>query len=166
MIVSKLAMAAAAAALLWGTGGCSAVVGDQQIDTIFRVDPNADGKFWGWSEVTIDQDPSSVDGATIGWVTLYAEEPANADLTFIKTVSGEAVTPEERTLLASKSDFPPEEPEVPLDLVYDGDIRGFFQPDAGEHTIRIEWTGSIDPAFDAWPEEGFKIRVTALIQID
>jgi hypothetical protein len=158
--------AAAVAALVGGTG-CASVIGDQEIETIFRVNPKNDGSFWGWSEVSFDEDPSQVDSAEIGWVTLHAEDPPHADLTFIKTVMGEAVTETERTPLAQQSVFPPGEDEVLLDLLYDGDIRGFVQPDEDDaHKIRIEWSGSTDPAFTAWPENGFRIRVTALIKID
>lgn len=159
------ALAAACIALAAGTG-CSAVVGDQEIDTIFRVAPGSNGTFFGWSEVSIDEDPNQVDSAKIGWCTLIAEDPPNADLTFIQTVTGESVTPEGRTPLASKTEFPPQESEVPLDIVYLDDIRGFFVPTDDRYRIRIEWTGNTNPAFTNWPENGFKIRVTALIEID
>jgi hypothetical protein len=156
----------AACLALASSTGCSAVVGDQEIDTIFRVAPQSDGSFFGWSEVSIDEDPDQVDSARIGWVTLLAEDPPNADLTFIQTVTGESVTPEARTTLASKTQFPPGEEEVPLDIVYGGDIRDFFVPTEDRYKIRIEWKGATDPAFTAWPENGFRIRVTALIEID
>ena len=146
--------------------GCSSVVGDQEVETIFRVKPRSDGSFWGWSEISIEEDPSSVERASISWCTLYAEEPPNADLVFIQTVTGEAVTDEARTVLATQSEFPPGESEVSLDILYDGDIKGFFQPVEDKHKIRIEWTGATDPSFNAWPENGFRIRVLAQIHIE
>jgi hypothetical protein len=165
-VALRAVIVGAAALGLFGATGCSSVVGDQQVETIFRVKPRTDGSFFGWSEISVDQDPSSVESASIDWVTLTAEDPPNSDLVFIKTVTGEAVTGEERTPLATKTDFPPGEPEVPLDLLYEGDIKGFFLPVEDTHKIRIEWTGATDPAFNAWPENGFRIRVIAMIHIE
>ena len=155
-----------AALLLVGGTGCSSVVGDQEVETIFRVKPRTDGSFWGWSEISVDQDPDQVESASIAWVTLHAEDPPHSDLVFIKTLTGEAVTDEERTPLATKTDFPPGEEEVALDLLYEGDIKGFFKPVDDGHKIRIEWNGATDPAFTAWPENGFRIRVIAMIHIE
>jgi len=159
--------AAFAAAVLSGLAsvGCASVAGDQEIETKFRVKPKTDGSFFGWTEISISDDPNSVDGAKLGYVTIRAQDPPNADLRFIKTVRGEAVTPEERTQLVSKSGFPAREPEVALDVDYHDDIRGFFSTDE-KHKIRVEWKGETDPTFTDWPENGFEIKVVVGVRIE
>lgn len=160
---SSLTLLALFAATL-GLSGCTAIAGDQDIETKFRVKPKSNGTFFAWTEVAIDQDPSQVDGATIGFVTVTALEPPNKDLRFIQNVVGEAVTPDGRTELVTKDEFPPKEHEVPLDVVYRDDIRPFFLGD--DHRIRLEWTGAIDPTFQDWPPDGIVVGVTARIRLE
>jgi len=101
----------------------------------------------------------SVDGASIDWATLRVDDP-HGDLTFIKNVTCEAVRDEERTKVAHGEDFPPEEPEVGLDVDYKDDIRSFFK----ESTIRLEWTGSADT--NGIPEEGYVVWVRVQVSVD
>jgi hypothetical protein len=159
------AVLAAATFSVVGATGCAAVAGDQEIETKFRVKPRGDGTFFGWTEISIDDDPNSVDGATLGFVTLRAQDPPNADCSFLASLTGEAVTPEKRTQLVSQTEFPEREPEVALKVDYKDDLRGFFTTDE-KHTIRIEWNGSTNPSFTNWPENGFEMKVVVSIKID
>lgn len=146
--------------------GCASLVaGDHEAETKFLLGPGGDGSFFGWSEITLDQDANSADRAVIFAVTLELMNPGETgDLTFIKSLSGEAVTPEKRTLVVQRQSFTPGETLAELDVLYKDDIRPFF-PDG--HTIRIEWSGQTNPAFDAWPEEGgFWIRVKVGVTIE
>ena len=159
------AILAAGTLSVLGATGCAAVAGDQEIETKFRVKPRSDGTFFGWTEISITDDPNSVDGATLGYVTLRAQEPPNADLSFLQTLTGEAVKDEERTQLVSQTKFPEKEPEVALKVDYHGDLRGFFTTDE-KHKIRIEWNGATNPSFTNWPENGFEMKVVVSIKID
>jgi hypothetical protein len=142
--------------------GCSSVAGDQEAAAKFKVLPKGDGSFFGWSEITLAQDANSVDGATIGFVRLEAKPPAT-DVTFLHSVSGEAVTSKERTLLVTKTGMPADESFALMDVVYDGDLRQFFEDG---RKIRIEWTGQTNPAFTAWPADGIWVTVTVRIRIE
>jgi hypothetical protein len=157
------ALAAIAAGMMaLSAGGCSDIAGDQDAETKFLLKPGGDGNFFGWSEITIDQDANSVDGATLRFVTLERMEGVQpGDLTFIHSVIGEAVNPESRTLLVTKTKMPAGEMTVPLDVVYDDDLRQFF-PDG--HTIRVEWNGSADTT--GLPAEGVWIRVKVRVHIE
>ncbi len=156
-----------AAALAFSSTACSSfVAGDHEAETKFLLGPNnSTGDFFGWSEVTFDSDTSQVDRATIFAATLELMNPGEAgDLTFIKSLKGEAVTPEERTLVVQRASFTPGETLAELDVVYTDDIRPFF-PDG--HTIRVEWTGQTNPAFTGWPAEGgFWIKVKVGIEVE
>jgi hypothetical protein len=156
----------ATAAVLLGalSTGCTSLIGDQEIDARFRVDPRTDGSFFGWSEVTVDDDPNSVDSVTLQWVTMRANDPPNSDLRFIAQIIGEAVKDDESELLVSKNGFPEGEPEVSLDKHYEGDLRPLFRVE--DKTIRIEWRGTINPDFNEWPENGFEIGVKASIHLE
>jgi hypothetical protein len=142
--------------------GCALVSGQHDATTEFLVDPKADGTYWGWSELTISQDASSVSGATLQFARLELPDDSPAeDLTFLQNVFAEVVTPDKREPVAKKDQFPEGEPYVPLDLLYDGDLRGFF-PDG--HTIRIEWTGARNPAVTI-PEGGLWVTVRLRVNV-
>ena len=127
------------------------------------MSPRGDGEFFGWSEITISQDVSSVDGARLQFVVLEVLDPPDVpDLTFLKLVTGEAVTPKGRTLVVEKRGMPKNEPSVPLDIVHHGDLREFFPDD---HTIRIEWAGVADVNYP-FPADGITIRVAMRVVVD
>jgi hypothetical protein len=144
------------------TIGCASISGEHDVEAKFLVDPRVDGSFHGWSEITISEDPNSVDHAKLGFVRLDAKEPAK-DLTFLQSLRGEAVTETGRTLLVTKTGMPVGEPNVALDLVYEDDIRPFFN---AERTVRVEWDGATNPAFTAWPDGGIWVTVTARILVE
>jgi hypothetical protein len=155
-IISALSILALAIA------GCGSVVGDQDAEAKFKVAPRGDGSFFGWTEITLSQDANSVDGATIGFVRLEAEPPAK-DVTFLHSVSGEAVTSKERTLLVTKTGMPADETFALMDIVHKGDLRPFFEDG---RMIRIEWTGQTNPAFTAWPADGLWVKAVVRIRIE
>src|SRR5262245_16593488 len=99
--------------------GCALVSGAHDAGTEFLVDPKSDGTFWGWSEITIQQDANSVKGATLQFARfdLPDDSPAE-DLTFMQNVLAEVVVGDQRTPVAKKDEFPKGEPYVPLDLLY------------------------------------------------
>ena len=160
---SRAVLAATSLAALALLTSCSFVAGQHDATTKFLVSPQANGTFWGWSEITISQDADSVDGATLQFARLELPEDSTAeDLTFMQGVLAEVVTPDERVAVAKKDQFPEGEPYVPLDLLYDGDLRGFF---TDGHTVRIEWTGSRNPAVPI-PEEGYWVTVRVRVNVE
>jgi hypothetical protein len=68
-----------------------------------------------------------------------------------------------RTTVGTQSSFPAGEEAVLLNQVYSGDLHPLFKD---ERTIRIEWTGSVNPAFTAWPAGGFTVRGDIQIDIE
>lgn len=159
---SRAVLAALTLAALSSTG-CALISGQHDASTEFLVSPQASGTFWGWSEITISQDASSVKGATLQFARLQVPEDSDAeDLTFLQNVLAEVVTPDQRVAVAKKDTFPEGEPFVPLELLYDGDLRGFF-PDG--HTIRIEWTGARNPSVEI-PPEGYWVDVRLRVNVE
>jgi hypothetical protein len=165
--ISRVFLAAAALAAL-SASGCGVVyAGDHDATTEFLVKPHTDGTYFGWSEITIQQDASSVKGATLVFARLEIPEDSTApDLTFIQSIFGELVIKDgetyvERQPAAQKSDMPKDETIVPLDLLYEGDLRKFF-PDG--HTVRMEWTGTRNPAVEI-PEEGYWVDVRVRVNV-
>ena len=163
--LTKSPRAVLAATLLAGLSltSCSVVAGEHDAETKFLVDPNFDGSYWGWSEITISQDAQSVDGATLQFARLELPEDSPAeDLTFLQNVFAEVVTDTQRVAVAKKDTFPDGEAFVPLDLLYEGDLREFF-PDG--HTIRIEWTGQRNPAVEI-PPDGYWVTVRIRVNVE
>lgn len=165
--ISRVFLAAASVAA-FATAGCGVVTaGDHDATTEFLVSPHADGTYFGWSEITISQDANSVSGATLVFARLEIPEDSNApDLTFIQSIFGELVIKEgdtyiERQPVAQKTDMPKDETIVPLDLLYEGDLRHFF-PDG--HTVRMEWTGTRNPAVEI-PEGGYWVDVRVRVNV-
>jgi hypothetical protein len=78
-------------------------------------------------------------------------------------VQGEAVTSQARTLIAKRDGMPKGEPNVVLDVIHEGDVRPFFEDG---HTVRIEWAGTTNPNFTAWPTGGITVNVKARIVLD
>lgn len=162
----RLGLSGAAAALLAPLSafapaltGCAALLGEEDIDAWFLLIPRSDGSFFGWTEFTLSSAPGPDDEALLRRVVLRA--PATAgDLRFLRQVTGEAVRREERTLLVTGSDFPAQDTLAPLDVVHEGGLSGFFDGD----TLRIEWSGSVDPSFPI-PAEGIRIDATVTIEV-
>lgn len=155
------------AVLALGSSACSVVSGEHEAETRFLVKPNNLATFNGWSEITVSEDPSSVDSAELRFIRLEAQDDKVADLTFIKDVTAEAAVAGVQTTVAKKAPMPPGERIVPLDRVYRGDIRQFFyKADDGDgYTVHIDWHGSVDPG-KAIPPEGIWMRVKVAITID
>lgn len=147
-----------------GSAGCAAVVGEEDVDAYFKLKPDSEGNFFGWSEITISGADPAEDDAEILQALLEAVDGAT-DLTFIQSIVAEAVTPEARTPLAEGGDFPGGESIVPLDLVHRGGIAQFFT-DAGDgdSKIRIEWTGKANPAL-TYPEDGYRVNVRIKVEV-
>lgn len=160
----RFGVPAALAALFVVPGmGCASVVGNQSAETKFLIVPKSDSSFWGWSEITVEQDANSVERATLRAVTIEEMEPATTtDLTFLQNIVGESVTTTERTKVVEKAKMPEGERLVPLTIVYKDDLRSFFEDG---HTIRIEWTGQINPAVTV-PPEGVWIKVRVVVEIE
>ena len=154
---------AAAAALAVSTSGCLAVFGGMQsTDITFPLDRKPGGNtFFAWNEITIDQDVSSITTAKLIGVTLAIEAPEGSDFSFLSAITGETVSPTGRTTLVHLDSIPAGESNVAMRIVFLGDLKPLFK-DA--HTVRIEWTGSTNPAFAAWPAGGYTIKAT--VQID
>jgi len=154
---------AATALAAMSVTGCSVVSGQHDATTELIVDPQFDGTFFGWSEITIQQDASSVKGATLQFARLELPEDSPAeDLTFVQNILAEVVTPTERQPMAKKDEMPEGESIVGLDLLYNGDLKRFF-PDG--HTIRMEWTGQRNPNV-AIPDEGFWVDVRVRVNVE
>jgi hypothetical protein len=150
-----------------GTSACAAVSGEHEAETKFLVKPSSQATFSGWSEITISQDPASVDGAELMYIRLEARDSDIRDLTFIKGVTAEATVDGVSTTVARKAPMPPGERIVPLDRVYDGDIRKFFyaDPEGDGYTVHIDWSGSVDPTKPI-PAEGVWMKVKVAVRIE
>lgn len=160
----QIASAFGASALALSPTGCFVLLGEQDAETRFLVVPRSDLTFWGWSEITVGVDTSSVESATLLAVSIDVDQPPGTpDLSFLSTVKAEAVNDAGRTTIATKNEFPPEEHSVVMNIDYGGNLKPLFK---NEDTIRIEWTGSVNPAFTAWPEGGFWIRVQIKINVE
>jgi hypothetical protein len=164
-LLGRLALLLVFGSLTLAQAGCASLVaGDHEAETKFLLGPSGDGSFFGWSTITLDEDPNAAERATIFGVTVELMNPGDTgDLTFIQSVKGEAVTSTERTLVVQRQSFTPGETIADLEIMHTGDIRPFFE----NNTIRIEWTGRTNPAFTAWPAEGgFWIRVKVGVEIE
>ncbi|MBK8941732.1 MAG: hypothetical protein IPM79_30065 [Polyangiaceae bacterium] len=139
--------------------GCAALAGEETIEAFVVVTKTDSGSFWGWTEYNLDEPADPDQGATLERVLLRAPEGVD-DLRFLTSLFAEVVNAESRTLVAQSTSFPANDTMAPLDILYDGDLRPLF-PDG--KTIRIEWSGTIDLAYE-FPPEG--IRVDALIVIE
>jgi hypothetical protein len=139
--------------------GCAALIGEEDIDAWFLLIPRSDGSFFGWTEFTLSSAPGPDDEAVLRRVVLQAP-PETGDLSFLLQVAGEAVREAQRTLLVTGGSFPPDDSLGLLDVVHEGGLRGFFLGD----TLRIEWTGQIDPAFPV-PPDGIRIDATVTIEV-
>lgn len=154
-----------ALALVLGSAGCGSTLSGEQDTTVhFLVEPKSDGTFFGWTEITVDGDINSVGVANLYGVTLGLQTPTSTltDLTFLSTLTGQAVTPTTTTTVAHLDSFPPDESTVSLHIDYLGDLHPLFESSS---TIRINWIGTVNPAFKAWPTGGIRLQGTVVINI-
>ena len=159
--------AALTAALALGASACSVVTGEHEAETKFLVKPTSQSTFSGWSEISVSQDPSSVDGVELMFVRLEARDDNVPDLTFIKSITAEAVVDGVSTVVAKKSPMPAGERIVPLDRAYHGDIRKFFYADDENdgYTVHVDWHGEVDLT-KTIPPEGVWMRVLVAIRVE
>jgi hypothetical protein len=117
----------------------------------------------GWTEISFQEDISSVTSATLMSVTLSPKLPANTpDLSFLESVVGSVVPATGAAVeVVDQNGFPRGEPTVILRNDYLGNLKD-LRKDA--HTIHITWTGTLNPAYKNWPETGFEVQ--ADIEID
>lgn len=156
----------AGAALALSSMGCSLVAGVHEVETEFVVKPGSTPNFSGWSEITISEDPRSVDGADLMYIRLEAQDSSVRDLTFIQSITAEVKVDETLTRVAEKAPMPKGERIVPLDLVYKGDLRQFFydDPDGDGYTVHIAWSGQVDLSHPI-PAEGIRMLVKMAVNI-
>ncbi|WP_437481503.1 hypothetical protein WME75_37840 [Sorangium sp. So ce1014] len=159
--------AALTAALALGASACATVAGEHEVEAKFLVKPTSQSTFSGWSEVSIAQDPNSVDGAELRFIRLEARDNNVPDLTFIKSITAEAVVDGVATVVAKKAPMPAGERIVPLDRAYHGDIREFFYEDAENdgYTVHVDWHGEVDLK-KTIPAEGVWMRVIIAIRVE
>jgi hypothetical protein len=154
---------AVVAALAMTSSGCLAIFGGvQNSDLTFPLDRKADGSFFAWNEITVDQDISSINSATLLAVTLQIAAPAGASFDFLTSLKGETVTPTGRTTVATLDNIASGQQLVEMKIVYAGDLHPLFKD---ERTIRIEWTGATNPSF-TWPAGGFSVKATVQIDVE
>lgn len=159
---------AAAAALALGSSACSLVSGEHEAETRFLVKPGSGAtSFSGWSEITITEDPSQVTSAELMYVRIEAEDTSVTDIGFVRSITGDAKVGDQLTRVAEKSPVPRGERIVPLDLVYDGDIKQFFfeDPEGEGWTIHITWKGEVDPTFPL-PADGLWVKVKVAVLVE
>jgi hypothetical protein len=153
-----------AAIVAFGATGCGAAIdGEHDTSINFLVEPQSDGSFWGWTDITVGADINSVGTANLWGVTLSVEKPATVtDLTFFSTLTGQAVTPAATTTVATLDTFPRDQTTVSMNVVYLGDLHPLFE---SSNEIRLVWTGTVNPAFTAWPTGGIWVQGDVRINV-
>jgi hypothetical protein len=155
----------AAAAFALSTSGCAAVLSGQHDQTFhFLVVPQGNDTFWGWSEITLGADIDQFGSAELYGVTLQVSTPPTVtDMSFLSSLKAETVTPSARTTVATLNQFPRGEQTVIMHIDYLGDLHPLFETST---KVRIEFTGSINPAFKAWPPNNAGIWVQGDVTIN
>jgi hypothetical protein len=141
------------AALFGCIGGCGGRVEGDDIEFAYTVENAPGGVFSFETDTVVDQDVSSHHGYLTS-VTLDVVSPAGATLAFISHAEASAVVGTVTTELVTLTHVA-HVSSVPLDIVYHGDLLPFF-PDG--HTIRVKWTGLVDPTFGPLPKGGITLR--------
>jgi hypothetical protein len=146
-----------AAFLALGATGCSAAIDGEHDTTIhFLVEPGASGAFNGWTNIVLDGDINSVGTANLWGVTLQVEQPSTAtDLSFLSTLTGQAVTATASTTVITQDMFPRNQTTVSCNVEYLGDLHPLFE---SSDEIHLVWTGTINPDFTAWPSGGIWVQ--------
>jgi hypothetical protein len=152
-----------AAGLALSTTGCAATLkGEHDAQFHFLVEPQLTGSFWGWTEISLGGDINSVGTTNLWAVSLTAQSPPEADLSFLSSLTGQAVVGDNRTTVVTQTQFPPGESMVYLYVAYHDDLHPLFKDST---TIRIEWTGNVNPAFTAWPPGGIWIQGDVIVNV-
>ncbi len=154
-----------AALLALGSAGCASSLSGEQDTTIhFLVEPDPGTQdFTGWTEITVDGNINSVGVANLYGVTLGLQEPSTvSDLSFLSTLVGKASTPSGLTQVTHLDAFPRGEPSVSMHIDYLGDLHPLFETSS---TIRIDWSGTVNPDFTAWPAAGIWVQGDVIINI-
>ncbi len=103
----------------------------------------ATGSFNGWTDITVDGDISSVGTTNLWGVTLQVEQPSTVtDLSFLSTLTGQAVTSTATTTVVTQDTFPRNTPTVSLNVKYLGDLHPLFE---SSDEIHLVWTGDHQP---------------------
>ncbi len=154
-----------AAVLALGVTGCSAAIDGEHDTTIhFLVVPAPDTSFNGWTDITLDGDINSVGTTNLWGVTLQVEQPsAVTDLTFLSTLTGQAVVGDVSTTVVTQDSFPRGQSTVSLNVEYLGDLHPLFE---SSNEIHLVWTGTVNPAFTGWPAGDTGIWVQGDIRIN
>ncbi len=141
--------------------GCSN--GEHDATFHFLVYPGPDANFTGWTEITLGVDINSVGTAVLYGVTLTVKPPSTLpDLSFLSTLTGQADNNGTLTKIVSCDSFPAGQPSVDLDIDYYGDLHPLFM---NSNTIRIDWSGSTNPSFTAWPSGGIWMQGDVVINV-
>jgi hypothetical protein len=158
------AVAITVASLALASGGCASIAGVQDVEMTFPVGKPPGDSFFGWNEVKIDLGAITVNKATLVAATLDVTTPEGTpDLSFFKDLKVELVRGAQRTTAATSSAFPAGEQAVPLKIQYAGDVVPFLDENK---TIRLEWTGHVNPGFTGWTATGFEVRARVKVDIE
>ena len=140
-------------ALLATAGGCGGKIEGGDIEFEYTVENAPGGNFSFETDTVVEQDVTS-HHASLSSVTLEIVSPAGATLAFISHAEASAVVGGVTTKLVTLTNVP-KVSTIPLDIVYHGDLQPLF-PDG--HTIRVLWTGRVDPSFGPLPKGGITVR--------
>jgi len=158
--LTQLAFFSALAGL--GATGCTSGEHDQSFT--FLVAPATDGSFTGWTDIKLGVDISSIGPTQLWGVSLGMRPPAPVpDLTFLATLVGKAETSTAETQVVHLDSFPKGQTTVDLDIDYTGDLHPLFMTD---NEIRIDWSGTTNPDFEAWPAGGIWMQGDIVINVD
>ena len=98
-------------------------------------------------------------GTTVLWgVTLSVESPPESDLSFLSSLTATAGG----QTVATLSSFPAGEQSAPMNITYFQDLHPLFE---SASTIRINWSGTTNPAFNAWPSTGIWMQADVKINV-
>src|SRR5262245_39262932 len=115
------------AAFSLSTSGCLGLIsGVHDTSLTFPLEKKINCSFWAWNEITVDQDISGVNSATLVSVTLKVAIPAGQNFTFLSSLKGEVVTSAGRTVVATLDRIPPDD-FIVMDIHYTGDLKPLFK---------------------------------------
>lgn len=163
-LVRSFALGAVMALGLSSTSCLALVAGVHDTEIDFLVTHSDNNRFFGWTEITIDGNVNDANSATLQAVTLDVLAPADTgDLSFLQTLVGKIVLDKTSVVAATGDKFPAGEQAVALQVKFTDDLRPFFKDGT---TLRVEWSGTTNPAFTKWPADGFSIRGRIKLDIE
>lgn len=164
---AALGIALLAAALL--AGACTGDLDEFEsaFDTEFTVPAPTGGVFEPYTRTktfTLDGDPADAESVYFKHAGISVQAPTDTDLTFLSRIEIYIEADSELTLLAEAEGFRPGEASRRLELVYNGDVRGFVE----DQKVRLTWIVYPTLWGYTWPDEGVTIRtdVTLLVNPD